>query len=71
VIERKIHRHFDNLDQRWGECCLCGQIKYPEDELMEYEGKIYCHPHFEFRWRKKLEDEDIPKVRDDRPRGIL
>lgn len=29
----------------------------PERDIVEYEGKFYCRPHFEFKFRRTWQDE--------------
>ena len=35
---------------------------YPETELVLYEGKYYCVPHFNFRFDFQLKDEYVLEI---------
>jgi len=64
VVERTFPRHFENLDQKWRPCALCGQQMYPESQLVFKDGLYFCNAHYNFRYHNKAIDKYIPKVSD-------
>jgi len=45
---------------------ICGINKsgrlHPDGNLVEYQGKKYCHDHFAWRFRQAWRDEDSPNI---------
>jgi len=52
------------FDDIWHKCIVCARY-YPEVRMVEYEGSWYCNVCFDFRYRKKLQDEAWIEVYDD------
>jgi len=66
MAERTFPRTFENLDEKWRACCLCGLYQlYPESRLVERDGQYYCQQHHNFRFGNEELDEYIPDVSDD------
>jgi hypothetical protein len=66
MVDRTFPRHFDNLDEKWRPCCLCGLYQlYPESRLIEENGDYYCANHHRFRFSNQEIDDEIPDVTDD------
>ena len=60
-------RRWENLDEIWGKCTLCGQLYHPKSNLTEGpDGKLYCSGHYYFRWAKHYFDEaELPHIEDE------
>lgn len=70
-VRTRIRRHFDNLSEPWRHCYICGKYEaeqsdegtiyggrmHPESELILYEGKYYCVPHFDYRFNMQFIDD--------------
>lgn len=58
-------RNFNPLNEPWRQCHL-DSLYYPECELVEAEdGKFYCPVHYNFRWKKKYQDDVRIEIADD------
>ena len=52
------------FDDIWHKCTVCARY-YPECQMVEYEGAWYSQECFDWRFRKKLQDETWIEVFDD------
>lgn len=64
MVEREFPEKFQNLDEKWRGCALCGQQMYPELQLTFVDGIYLCSKHYNFRYRNKAIDDYRPDVSD-------
>lgn len=65
MVEREFPEKFENLDQKWRPCALCGLTQlYPESQLVFKDGLYFCHKHYNFRYRNKSIDSYVPNISD-------
>jgi len=64
VVERTFPRTFEDLNQKWRKCALCGQQMYPESQLVFKDGLYFCNAHYHFRYDHKSIDDYKPSVSD-------
>lgn len=65
MVERTFPRNFENLNQKWRPCALCGLYQlYPESQLVFKDGLYFCNNHYHFRYHHKAIDDYRPNVSD-------
>ena len=70
MIRPKYHRHYDNLDERWDTCYLCGvPYGHTDSELIKHDGRYYCREHWRWRFPKKQLDETRIRIKDELSRS--